>query len=192
MRKSILIPFIVFVLISCGKESTLTDKQVEDYTEQGKAIADASFKALSSQLKMALQAGGVKQAVVFCNAVALPLTDSLSNEHSTVIKRTSLQLRNPKNEPDSMEVKMLKIYKQMSLMRNPVLVPKILEKNNNEIQFFAPIIIKNETCLKCHGVLGKTMNEEDYEIIKQHYPNDEATGYKMDQVRGMWSITLKR
>jgi len=192
MKKSLLILSMAFALISCGEESTLTDEQVDHYTEQGKTIAEASFKALSSQLKTAIQSGGVKQAVALCNAVALPLTDSLSFQHGAVIKRTSLQLRNPKNAPDSMEVKMLKIYKQMSRMRNPVLVPKILEKNETEIQFFAPIIIKNETCLKCHGVLGDTMNEEDSAFIKQHYPNDEATGYKMGQVRGMWSITLKR
>lgn len=192
MKKSLLILSIALFFIGCGKKSSLTDEEVVLYTDQGKTIADATYKALSSQLKQALQSGGVEKASGFCNIVALPLTDSLSRQYDAKIKRTSLKLRNPLNAPDSMELTMLKIYDQMSKMRNPVLVPKILEKGKDEIQFFAPIPIKNETCLKCHGILGQTMQEEDYAYIKKHYPNDEATGYKMDQVRGMWSITLKR
>lgn len=192
MKKLFLFLFITSVFIGCGQDSSLTDDQVEQYTKQGKTIAQASFKALSGQLKTAMKGGGVEAAVGFCNAAALPLTDSLSKKHGAVIKRTSLKLRNPQNAPDSMELKMLKIYLQMSRMRNPVMVPKILEKNEDEIQFFAPIVIKNETCLKCHGIIGQTMKEEDYAIIKKHYPNDEAIDYRMGKFRGMWSITLKR
>lgn len=180
------------MVFSCGKKSDLTKEQVEEYTEQGKTIAQASFEALSGQLKMAMKAGGIEQAVGFCNVAAYPLTDSLSRKYGAVIKRTSLKLRNPLNAPDSMEQKMLKIYLQMSRMRNPVMVPKILEKNKDEIQFFAPIMIQDEACLKCHGIIGGNLNETDYEIIKKHYPKDEAIDYKMGKFRGMWSITLKK
>ncbi|MCB0495974.1 MAG: DUF3365 domain-containing protein [Cyclobacteriaceae bacterium] len=192
MKKSILALLAFVLLLGCGKKTSLTEEEITTYTEKGKAISQATFMALSTQLKQAMQSGGVEQAAQFCNIVALPLTDSLSRQQNAVIKRTSLKLRNPLNAPDSMEIVMLEMYDMMSKMRNPVLVPKILEKNADEIQFFAPIQIKNETCLKCHGVLGQTMSEEDYAFIKQHYPNDQATGYKMDDVRGMWSITLKR
>lgn len=192
MKNILSILFISFILFSCGQDSSLTDDQIEQYTKQGKTIAQESFKALSGQLKTAMKARGVASAVGFCNVMAMPLTDSLSSTYGAVIKRTSLKLRNPANAPDSMELKMLKIYLQMSRMRNPVMVPKILEKNENEIQFFAPIVIKNETCLKCHGIVGQTVKEEDYAIIKQLYPNDEAINYRMNKFRGMWSITLKR
>lgn len=192
MKKSLFILSIALFFMGCGEKSTLSEDEVAKYTAEGKMIADSTFKALSTQLKQAMQSGGVEQAAAFCNVVALPLTDSLSRKFDAKIKRTSLKIRNPKNAPDSMEITMLKIYDQMSKMRNPVLVPKILEKGKDDIQFFAPIQIKNELCLKCHGVLGQTMKEEDYAYIKQHYPNDQATGYKMGEVRGMWSITLKR
>lgn len=192
MKNLLSLLLISILFISCGQDSNLTDEQVERYTEQGKTIAQASFRALSSQLEIAMNSGGVEQAMWFCNAVALPLTDSLSKQYGAVIKRTSLKLRNPQNAPDSMETTMLKIYLQMSRMRNPVMVPKILEKNDTEIQFFAPIVIKEEACLKCHGIIGQTMKEEDYAIIKKHYPNDKAIDYRMGKFRGMWSISLKR
>lgn len=192
MKKIILLAAFAIAFVGCKNKTSLTEEEINGYTEQGKTIAQATFKALSTQLKQAMQSGGVEQAASFCNVVALPLTDSLSQQHKAVIKRTSLKLRNPANAPDSLELAMLKMYDIMSKMRNPVLVPKIIEKGGDEIQFFAPIQIKNETCLKCHGVLGQTLKEEDYAFIQQHYPNDQATGYKMEDVRGMWSITLKK
>ncbi len=183
---------LLFLLSSCGESSNLSEQQVAQYTEQGKTIAQGSFKALSKQLGEALKAGGVEAAVGYCQAMALPLTDSLSKQYGAKIKRTSLKLRNPANAPDSMEYKMLKIYLQMSRMRNPVMVPKILEKNDKEIQFFAPIMLTKEVCLRCHGIEGKSMDSKDYAIIKLKYPNDEAIGYKLNQFRGMWSITLPK
>lgn len=192
MKRILLLAALAIAFVSCKDKTSLSEEEINDYTAQGKAIAQATYKALNNQLKQAMQTGGVEQAASFCHVVALPLTDSLSQQYNAVIKRTSLKLRNTANTPDSLELAMLKMYDIMSKMRNPVLVPKLLEKGDDEIQFFAPIQIKNETCLKCHGVLGQTMKEEDYAFIQQNYPNDQATGYKMDQVRGMWSITLKK
>ncbi len=192
MKNSIIIAIILTTAIGCGSDSSLTDEQVEKYTAQGKEIAQASFKKLSNQLQVAMKAGGVENAIGFCNAAALPLTDSLSTKYSAVIKRTSLKLRNTENTPDSLEAKMLNMYQIMSRMRNPVMVPKILEKNKDEIQFYTPIMIASETCLKCHGIIGQTMSKNDYAIIKRFYPNDKAVDYRLGQFRGMWSITLKR
>ena len=192
MKNISFILLLSIALVSCGEDSNLTDEQIEKYTVEGKKIAQASFKALNGNLKKAMKAGGVANAVGFCNAKALPLTDSLSTQQGAIIKRTSLKLRNPANAPDSLEAKMLDMYLIMSQMRKPIMIPKILEKNEDEIQFFAPIMIKNETCLKCHGVIGQNMKAEDYAIIKQLYPKDEAFDYRMEKFRGMWSITLKK
>jgi len=192
MKNISFILLLSIAFVGCGEDSNLTKEQIEKYTKEGKIIAQASFNTLSGNLKTAMKGGGVAKAVGFCNATALSLTDSLSAQHTAVIKRTSLKLRNMANAPDSLEAKMLNMYLIMSQMRNPIMVPKILEKNEDEIQFYAPIMIKNETCLKCHGIIGQTMKAEDYAIIKQLYPKDEAIDYRMDKFRGMWSITLKR
>ncbi len=192
MKNYILIAILLTSIVGCSSDAALTDEEVEKYTNQGKEIAQASFKKLSGQLKTAIKAGGVQNAIGFCNVAALPVTDSLSTEYNAIIKRTSLKLRNLQNSPDSLEAKMLDMYQIMSRMRNPIMVPKILVKSESEIQFYAPIMIANETCLKCHGIIGETMNADDYNIIKLYYSNDKAIDYKLGQFRGMWSITLKR
>ncbi|VAW47404.1 hypothetical protein MNBD_GAMMA03-1282 [hydrothermal vent metagenome] len=191
MKNFLFFSLIIGFLTGCGNNGTLSDEEVEKYTNQGKEIAQASFKELSTQLKTSLESGGVKEAIGYCNVSALPITRNLSLEHNAIIKRTSLNVRNPSNAPDSLEKVMLDMYLMMSRMRNPIMVPKILEKNKDEIQFFSPIIIKNKTCLKCHGVEGETMLPKHYNLIKKHYPSDEAINYKLGDFRGMWSITLK-
>jgi hypothetical protein len=42
--------------------------------------------------------------------------------------------------------------------------------------------------LNCHGVIGKNIDSTVYKTIKDFYPNDAATGYKLGDLRGMWSI----
>ena len=43
-------------------------------------------------------------------------------------------------------------------------------------------------CLQCHGEKGKNIQPKTLEKIAQLYPNDLATGYKENEVRGLISI----
>ena len=47
-------------------------------------------------------------------------------------------------------------------------------------------------CLKCHGKIGETLNEDDYTIIKKIYPDDKAIGYDNENLRGIWSIQFEK
>jgi hypothetical protein len=53
-------------------------------------------------------------------------------------------------------------------------------------------VINNAQCLNCHGTPGKEVLPENHELIKGLYPQDRATGYSMDDLRGMWSIRLSK
>lgn len=59
--------------------------------------------------------------------------------------------------------------------------------DKQKIAFYAPIKV-NAFCLQCHGELGQTLQEEDYAMIKERYPGDQALGYVNGDLRGMWSI----
>ncbi len=48
--------------------------------------------------------------------------------------------------------------------------------------------------LEVHGQ-GHTSNDilpEHVALIKELYPNDQATGYKVNQLRGMWSVVFNK
>ena len=161
---------------------------MQEFTEVGNSIAKASFESLSGNLKAAASNGGIANAIQYCNMNALPLTDSLSKIFNAKIKRRSLKLRNPSNQPDSLEAYMLDLYLQIEKMRKPM-VSKTLLAKNNEVRYFAPIILKSQ-CLKCHGVVGEDITDETYAIIKEHYPGDQAVGFREGELRGIWSINF--
>lgn len=71
------------------------------------------------------------------------------------------------------------------------LKPMVKEMDLNTIAFYAPIRV-NEFCLQCHGKLGETLSEKNYEVIKELYPEDEAIGYSAGDLRGIWSIRFKK
>jgi hypothetical protein len=173
-----------------NQTEALSQAEKEQYLAKGKSIAQASFEALSGQLKAAMQEGGVPNAVSYCNLVAYPLTDSLSNVHKATIRRTSEKIRNPKNAPSVAELAVLKEYAQQAASGQE-LKPGVDLIDAQTVAFYAPIKTQG-LCLSCHGTPGETILDADYALIKELYPSDQAVGYQADQLRGMWSIQFER
>ncbi len=174
-----------------GQESepVLTEQQKQAYLEKGQDISMATFSALSSQLASALRESGVEGAVEYCNLVAYPLVDSLSAVHDATIRRTSFKVRNPKDAPTAQERAVLEEYHAREAAgQSPE--ARVVKLNGKQIAYYAPIRIQ-PLCLQCHGKLGESLKEEDYAIIKELYPKDEAIGYENGDLRGMWSITFR-
>ncbi len=58
---------------------------------------------------------------------------------------------------------------------------------NKDGQFrFAKAIKVAPVCLNCHG---QTIAPEVKQALNEHYPNDLATGYRLGDLRGIFSIT---
>ena len=43
-------------------------------------------------------------------------------------------------------------------------------------------------CLTCHG---SELSKDTKAALKQHYPEDQATGYSLGDIRGAFSLTKK-
>lgn len=196
MKNTILFfTFLSLLLFSCqnqqtsnkGDETTTiaADKENKIYIEKGKKIAQASFKAMSGKLKKAMKEGGVPNALKYCNLEAMPITDSLSKAHNVTIKRTALKLRNPANKPNTEEFNLLHQFKSDIELGKKV-KPIIMKTGPKSKGFFAPITIK-QPCLACHGNVSNDVKS----LIAEHYPKDKATGFKLGELRGMWSIKFE-
>ena len=44
-------------------------------------------------------------------------------------------------------------------------------------------------CLKCHGDVNNAITPPTLQAIHTLYPDDQATGYQTNQVRGIWKIS---
>ena len=177
------------VSIPIEKETIKPEIADKEYVEKGKKIAMSSFGAMKGALMSSMKSGGVEKATNFCNINAGGLVDSLSSYYNVEIKRTSLQLRNPKNKPTEEESEILALYKEVFDSKSK---PKpIIKRHENTVSFYAPIKLQG-ACIQCHGKVGNGVKEEDFALIKELYTDDQATGYNVDDFRGIWHITFKK
>ena len=156
---------------------------------RGRQIAEAAQLSLGKKLKETMLNEGVHEAIRYCNIQAYPLVDSLSKTYRASIKRVSLKLRNPDDAPDSLENVLLNAY-QYSVDNDMALQDNIVSLNDKFLLYTKPILIGDPVCLICHGKKGSEVSDETLSLIKSLYPYDSATGYKMTDLRGMWSIRL--
>lgn len=167
----------------------VSKEETRDFQAEGKKIAMQTFQVMSGELASAMQDGGVEEAVTYCNVHAYRITDSLAGVYNATIRRATDQPRNPKNRVSKDETMVLDIWKE-KVANGDELKPTLFE-DDNEAHFYAPIRVKAQ-CLNCHGEVGETMPENNAKVISALYPEDQATGYKLEDLRGMWHITFNK
>lgn len=188
--QKILLLSVFALLISCNEKKAEPIKVSEtiDYTEMGLQYATETQKVLGKNLLNAIEQKGLVGALTFCNEKAIPLTDSMAVYHKATIKRISDKNRNPDNRATLEELNYIEQFK------NDVISEKewqpIVKEETEKVSVYSPIIT-NGMCLQCHGK-PETLNTDVHEKIKQLYPNDLATGYSENEVRGIWSITFAK
>jgi hypothetical protein len=195
------IPFVsivsIFIFVGCTEpEPPKVKKNVQyvsgadevTYIKLGKEITDSVGIQLKNNLMKAMQEGGPVEAVRFCNTKALSLTDSYSLKYNTEVKRVSDRNRNVANAPTEQEQLVIDDYRQLIKDGKP-LSPKVAIDGDGRKNFYAPIVTGG-MCLTCHGD-EKNMQPELVQAIDSLYPNDAAKGFKVDELRGIWSVKFK-
>ncbi|MEQ9287512.1 MAG: DUF3365 domain-containing protein [Cyclobacteriaceae bacterium] len=160
--------------------------------EVGNELAASSQTALSEKLATSIKENGIPGSIKFCRTVALPLTDSIGMANQVSIKRTSIKLRNPENRPNSLEGQLLEAYQYSFEHQQEMREEVQAVDGTNSVLFTKPILLKNPVCLNCHGEIGNNLLDENDKLLKSLYPADSATGYKLNDFRGMWSITIDK
>jgi len=168
----------------------LSDDAIADYIQKGVKIAKASGKTLKGKLIAAVDKGGLQNGINTCNKIAQKLMDSLSTKYNTKIKRTSLKIRNPKDQPSQDEIDVL-VQFEKEVKAGKKVKPTAKKLDGGEVKVYIPIMIE-KVCLNCHGKIGQELKASTYEVIKKYYPNDEAIDYSEGDLRGIWSITFKK
>ncbi len=191
---------LLIILISCNSskdqadnsEGSKTDVDISEIAlDYGDIISKESKKTLGSNLIKAVNEGGVAYAINFCNVHAYPLVDSLEKKFKAKIRRASHRSRNPKDIPTEYESKVLKEY-QALLEDGKVGNPKVELLDAHTLIYTKPIILDNQVCLNCHGIPGDQILQENLELIKTLYPEDNAVGFQIGELRGIWSITFDK
>lgn len=141
----------------------------------------AQFKR---ELQDALRAGlaqGPAEAVAACRLRAPEIAASLAR-NGVRVGRASHRLRNPSNAPPEWVRPILDAY-----VANPSdLEPRTTALPNGQSGYVEPIITQS-LCLACHG---RVLAPEVAAKIADLYPEDEAVGFEIGDVRGVLWVTV--
>jgi mono/diheme cytochrome c family protein len=156
-------------------------------TEVGERAATAVMSHLMARVKKAMAEGGPEHAIDVCSEVALPLTAEIAKTQTrgVEVKRTSSRLRNPKNAPDALERLALDHFETADPAKLPA---ELVQKVDDGFRYYRPIVVQ-PACLACHGDRA-AMSPKVLSKLQERYPNDQATGYKAGDLRGIIRVSV--
>lgn len=181
---------ISFLFTSCqGSKEGKFDK--EKYRAELGGHAKDFMSGLKSVLIENMKEGGALQAVNVCSDTAADLAVKYSEAENVVVKRVSNKNRNDNNFPDVYEQKALSDFEKLlaegRLNSETSKIEKVIINGKYVVKYFKPIIV-SAPCLNCHGTESQ-ISEKVAQVLKQKYPNDKATGYKIGDMRGAVSVS---
>lgn len=188
MKKIISVLVVFLLLASCTSKKTpeLTDQIKNGLRNDAKEF----MESLKSVLQKEIQTNGILAAVSVCSDTAQLMTVNYGLNKGIYIKRVSFKNRNPFNNPDGFETKVLKHFNYLSSVNKITdtteIFELIIENDVATVRYMKPILIQ-APCLNCHGSESQIAKDVK-EVISNKYPEDKATGYYIDDLRGAVSI----
>ena len=178
------------VIISCNSKQNekIEPKVYSDYIETGNKVSGKAQGVLLANVSSAMQKGGPEYAIEFCNLQASSLIDSLSEANNCTISRVSAKNRNQGNNLKNKKEKQLWEHYATGIETGSV--SDTLIRNDGALVYYKPIKTVMPACLKCHGEPGEDIRPATLQKIQELYPNDKATGYNLNEFRGMWKIAF--
>ena len=130
-----------------------------------------------------LQEGSPEEAIHICREKA-PEIDAQLSVNGVHMGRTSHKTRNPDNAPEPWVEPLMAEY-----LANPTDTgPRAVYVDDTTLGYVEPIYVMS-FCLSCHG---SSVEPALLEQIQSVYPQDQATGFKADDLRGLFWVTLPR
>jgi hypothetical protein len=179
---------MVALLLVFAGATQLEAEPVSPYVLEARDIVKQFFGSLKEELQAALKEGGPVTAISICKLRAPRITKEFSSLSGWYIARTSLRLRNPNNAPDEWEHSVLQQFEARKAagedVANMDYGEELLIADKRIFRYMKAIRIE-ELCLNCHG---GSVKPGILRILKQLYPDDQATGFQVGDIRGAFTL----
>ena len=158
--------------------------------EEAKSLVKEFAGTLKGELEAAMKAGGPTKAVSICQDRAPAIAKDIATRSGWEVGRVSLKTRNPQlDTPDAWEQQVLTRFDQRQAAGEPVdtmAFAEVVQVDGTKQFRFMKAIPTGEPCLACHG---STITPEVAAALDQAYPEDQARGYAVGDVRGAVSLS---
>jgi len=177
---------ITLVIASLSILTTLPTVS-QDYPAAAKSLVKQLVGRLKPELKSTLASGGPVNAIQVCPTTAPKITAALSN-HNQQIRRVSLKARNASRAtPDEWEQGVLLKLEEMAANGVAAAELNIGEVQGSHYRYLQAQVVE-PMCLMCHG---KNISKPIADALDRFYPDDQATGYELGEIRGGISVLLR-
>ena len=178
----------LIVLLCSG---TAAAGELEDLAASARSLISEFSQHLQSELRDAIATGGLEKAIEVCKLRA-PAIAAAAARDGWNIGRTSLKVRNPANQPDDFERRVLEDFEQKVADGRSIESLGYYQINAvGELSEFRYMkaIGTGEMCLGCHG---ESISAPVARRLDELYPEDAARGYSVGQLRGAFTLTRHR
>ncbi|MGR6873020.1 Tll0287-like domain-containing protein [Pseudomonas sp. HK3] len=161
----------------------LSSTVLADDTQDARSTIQGFAKDLKHTLISTMKSNGPVAAINVCNLSA----PAIAKQHSQSpwqISRTSLQVRNPNNQPSDWLKQVLLEFEQRKQKGEPVAQIEFSQQREDG-WYFIKAIPTGEPCLACHGHNIKPAVQTK---LAELYPNDTATGFNLGDIRGAFVV----
>ena len=181
--------FLIACLAPLAAAPALAGADLSALTEEGKRVMMKFGKTLKGELKKAVKEKGFAHAINVCNVKAPEIAEKISASEGWTVARSSHKLRNPHNAPDAFTKAAIEEFlARQAKGEDPKKMIKtaIVEENGKRVFRLVKAIPTAKLCLNCHG--GDNVKPEVEAVLKEHYPEDKARGFKAGEMRGVFTL----
>jgi hypothetical protein len=173
--------------VMAADEVVLSEAALEAKLNTHRATLKNFMMKLQDKLLTSVSENGFVEALSVCNQASPEITQAVSNDAGISLKRTSLKVRNPSNAPDDWELKVLQDFEKRKAAGetfDTLQYSEVVEVDDKQVLRYMKVIPMAEKCLACHG---ETIAAPITERLNQLYPDDQARGFKVGDIRGAFS-----
>jgi hypothetical protein len=168
---------------------TLYAETADSNLAEARTLVKQFAGELQAEVAAGMKAGGPVHTIEICSAKAPAIAAGISQSSGWQVGRTSLKLRNPANTPDAWEMQVLEQFEARKAAGEPVEKLEFAEVvgSGQDRQYrYMKAIPTAEVCLNCHAAEIKPPVEEK---LSQIYPQDQARGFSVGDIRGAFTLS---
>lgn len=174
--------------ISPINSSEDSPENIAALTLEAQQLTKTYMRTLKKTLQGSIIASGPAASIKVCSASTPAIEQSLISQHNWHVARTSTRIRNPNNRPDPWERRVLQNFATKMEKGAPIKgLEEIAVVNFNgkpAFRYMKAIPVGN-VCLTCHG---RKISGSVATAINDHYPSDQAKGYRKGELRGAFTL----
>lgn len=173
-----------------GISASAAEDPVPAWVEDARSGAAALGSQLQKALQTAMAEGGPVAGIEVCRMQAPEIAETVSSPRMQV-GRTALRVRNPDNAPDSLEERILEDFeRRLAEGESPGRIETFVIRQQGERRYghWMKAIPTQGLCTACHG---SDLSPELDEAIDAAYPQDQARGFSVGDLRGAFSVKVE-